>query len=524
MDHDSPSIVSDDDESWSFRDAHNFLEALRPSTPSRVPKTSQPTLLGYDPSEFNPKASVPISLGDFSRLYKFCGIQPNSPPRTHHESTEFLSSSTSSSNPDLYSTSPSSVPDENISDSDLVTGVKSVRWRDEVPGLNISESRRRSTHASVEDIDYNELFRLLENDSEADEAQNHIAGLRSNQHSSSLSKEELKKFRGKTSSYGKTKITDFLPASIAPKKDKDLDLSLPAPPPIPATPTDFFDSRQIRPIYTLTATEKKARIIKKLLQRNLLQPLTNTASVISQWGGNHDPNGIHVFVDLSNIIIGFYTQLKLDRGLPKNALFKQPLISYHSLAFLLERGRPVAHRVAAGSHPSQVPKRPEYMAEAEKCGYQMAILEPVYKPKTPTSNKKRNGRGHGYATTSGLSSGSDAQTSSIPQRAEQCVDEILHLKMIESILTAPKPSIMVLASGDAAEAEYSGGFFKYVELALQKGWKVELVAWTSGLSQEYQSRSFLKKWEGKFTIIPLDDFAEELLAMYATWYPPSTVY
>ena len=74
---------------------------------------------------------------------------------------------------------------------------------------------------------------------------------------------------------------------------------------------------------------------------------------------------------------------------------------------------------------------------------------------------------------------------------------------------------MVLASGDAAEAEYSGGFLKNVERALIKGWKVELVAWSAGLSQDYQSPGFLKKWKGKFKIIALDDFSEELLALYS---------
>lgn len=77
---------------------------------------------------------------------------------------------------------------------------------------------------------------------------------------------------------------------------------------------------------------------------------------------------------------------------------------------------------------------------------------------------------------------------------------------------------MVLASGDAAEAEYSGGFLKTVERALKIGWNVEVVAWKNGLSYEYRSTSFLKKWEGRFMVIELDDFSEEMLAMYADVY------
>ena len=92
------------------------------------------------------------------------------------------------------------------------------------------------------------------------------------------------------------------------------------------------------------------------------------------------------------------------------------------------------------------------------------------------------------------------------------------MKLLESLVDTQKPTTIVLASGDAAEAEYSGGFLKNVERALQKGWKVELVAWSSGLSQEYRSREFLKRWKERFTIIELDDFSEELLGLYTSPY------
>jgi len=80
-----------------------------------------------------------------------------------------------------------------------------------------------------------------------------------------------------------------------------------------------------------------------------------------------------------------------------------------------------------------------------------------------------------------------------------------------------------LASGDAAEAEYSGGFLKNVERALSKGWKVELVSWSQGLSTEYRSKPFLKKWKDSFEIIELDDFSEELLAIYCAKFATVSV-
>src|SRR5215469_4561381 len=78
------------------------------------------------------------------------------------------------------------------------------------------------------------------------------------------------------------------------------------------------------------------------------------------------------------------------------------------------------------------------------------------------------------------------------------VDEILHMKLLESLVDTSTPSTIVLASGDAAESEYSGGFLKNVERALLKGWKVELVAWHDGLSHDYRSKDFQRRWEGKF--------------------------
>lgn len=108
-----------------------------------------------------------------------------------------------------------------------------------------------------------------------------------------------------------------------------------------------------------------------------------------------------------------------------------------------------------------------------------------------------------------------------PKPDKNSVDEILQMKMLESLLDFEEPSTIVLASGDAAEAEYSGGFVKVVERFLRKGWKVELFAWSDGLSMEYRSKSFLRRWVGKFRIIELDHFAEVLLALYTETYSES---
>lgn len=83
--------------------------------------------------------------------------------------------------------------------------------------------------------------------------------------------------------------------------------------------------------------------------------------------------------------------------------------------------------------------------------------------------------------------------------------------MMESIVDATAPSTMVLATGDAAEAEYSGGFLKMVERALNKGWKVELASFRDTTSGAYKSREFRKKWGKQFRRVELDDFVEFLV-------------
>jgi hypothetical protein len=89
------------------------------------------------------------------------------------------------------------------------------------------------------------------------------------------------------------------------------------------------------------------------------------------------------------------------------------------------------------------------------------------------------------------------------------------------LVDARDPSTIVLASGDAAEAEFSGGFLRCVERALSKGWNVEVIAWKEGLSREYRSHSFAGKWGRRFKVIELDDFCEEMLALYISKHSPA---
>ena len=203
-------------------------------------------------------------------------------------------------------------------------------------------------------------------------------------------------------------------------------------------------------------------------------------------------------------MIGFHDALKAARGLPITTRIRRQSISFHNLSLILERGRPAAKRVLVGSDNFPA------ITEAKLIGYEINILERVHKAKelTPRQKKFRNGNG-----TSGQSSGSETNATHAPEKwVEQAVDEILHLKMLESVVDAKQPATIVLATGDAAEAEYSQGFLKMVERALEKGWKVELISFRHNTSGAYKRKDFRTRWTQQFRIIELDEFIEELLS------------
>ncbi|WEW60607.1 hypothetical protein PRK78_006094 [Emydomyces testavorans] len=275
---------------------------------------------------------------------------------------------------------------------------------------------------------------------------------------------------------------------------------------------------QVKPKLTGSAAEKKADLIKLLRECHAEQSLHLANPKICDpafTSSNTSPNGIHVFVDTSNVMVGFHDRIKIARDIPINARVPRLALSFHNLSLILERGRPVCKRVLVGS--DRIPP----IDEAEKLGYETNILVRVQKVKEASPRKKkslcrRDATGtkcNGNAQQE-KSSGSETVLKPVPEKwVEQAVDEILHLKMLESIVDTDQPSTAVLVTGDAAEAEYSAGFLKMVERALQKGWTVELVSFSSTISRAYSRAEFKCKWRSKFSIIELDKYAEYLLDM-----------
>jgi hypothetical protein len=229
--------------------------------------------------------------------------------------------------------------------------------------------------------------------------------------------------------------------------------------------------------------------------------------------------GIHVFVDASNIMIGLKDMLRRN-GVPPFDL------SFDSLALLMERRRPVAKRVSASSHreAAPLPHVTKLVDTSKAVGYENNVKEQVYIIREDSERKKffkevdRIGWTKATQRRHGNGSGSDSETNlaapktpSTPKWVEQGVDEILHLKMCQSIIDAEVPTTIVLATGDGAEAEHSDGFLAQVERALKKGWKVELLSWKQQINGGYKNKHFRAKWSDKFRIIELDDYLESLI-------------
>lgn len=219
---------------------------------------------------------------------------------------------------------------------------------------------------------------------------------------------------------------------------------------------------------------------------------------------------IHVFVDNSNIYIGFRkfcekrkekNKEKKEKGKEKinvdqqdqpnqqnsKSKMKMPftnrkqMLSYPTLFnSIIERGRNVARRELVASLPLF-----QNLDEAKNSGYNVSELKLVDKGGKGDKGKK-----------------------------EQCVDELLQLKIFDSLLYHT-PGTLVLASGDGNDGEYfQGGFHKCVTKALEMGWKVEIISWKNLLSQNFLDKKFLSKWQGQYQVIFLDDFAEELGCAY----------
>lgn len=263
--------------------------------------------------------------------------------------------------------------------------------------------------------------------------------------------------------------------------------------------TKLFRTKELprRPIYD--AASRLINVTKKLADRFPDDYLASTTTPVpgsprlkiiqKSYGlkAAYEPSNrsTYIFVDSSNIYLGFQKQVQESLTRNRKAT-KRPSMDLDVLNTILERNRPNARKVLVGSRPLL-----QNWDKAEKSlGYEVSMLERIVKPepeglpRTPYPSK--------------------------PRKAEQGVDELIHMKMLETLLDAPHAATMVLATGDANVAQYSEGFFSVVLRALARGWKVEVVSFRKGLSALWKDKAFRKEYEGRVSIVELDEFLEEL--------------
>jgi hypothetical protein len=255
---------------------------------------------------------------------------------------------------------------------------------------------------------------------------------------------------------------------------------------------------------TPTVEDRRRTLVQKLISKypdeiNQIVPppsLSPTSSaylesLVAPAGNSPD---LHIFIDNSNILIGFYDTYKTAHKIT-DPFMRAPKFDFHAFSTIIERGRPAARKILVGSNPLVQP-----VTLAQHLGYEVSILERV------VDTSKRLVPGSPYSSDS-------ATRTPREKKKEQAVDEVLHLKILECLLDVATPATIVLATGDAAPAEFSreGGFLKCIQRALMRGWHVELVCWKKSMSRLWRDKLFRIQWRDTFSVIELDDYVDELV-------------
>ncbi|KIW89113.1 uncharacterized protein Z519_09965 [Cladophialophora bantiana CBS 173.52] len=488
---------------WDLNDAIKLLNRLALKNPD--PAVSHELIVHCNNDQVANDTSGG-SLGDFSFVWDFLG-RPHT--ADEQQATELVK----------YK-----VNDEPVAEIDLNPLNKGVRWRDEVDGAdledNVEPPNNKATAAYIrnqkraarrarakERAEYLVPQQKTVSDTSDLESGEELESLRRSPDRRAVIDGILGRSRPGLRDHSSPPTSPSPPKAEIRTPKRDLAVSNPfvwATSPV-STPSKHT---VIIPCDGLTPKARKQALITELIRRHpeekrylknsgLLEPAftpLNTSDI-----------GIHVFVDISNISIGFHDCLKLARGMSRETRLKRVPLSFHNFSLILERGRPCAKRVLVGSD--------KYAAiqQAKSIGYETNILERVHKAKELTPRQKKY-----QSRSGGETSGSETNTGlpsfSGPEKwVEQAVDEILHLKILESLVDAQKPSTIVLATGDAAEAEYSDGFLRMVERALEKGWCVELVSFKLNTSSLYKKKVFRARWGQMFKLVEMDPFVEFLI-------------
>ncbi|KAL2210644.1 hypothetical protein CC79DRAFT_1366028 [Sarocladium strictum] len=217
-------------------------------------------------------------------------------------------------------------------------------------------------------------------------------------------------------------------------------------------------------------------------------------------------NGIHVFLDMSNINISFQQALRNRYKLAENARFVPlPQLNLSFLTEILVRGREV-NILNAGCSVQPGRSEPHFVRDLRNLDYHVDLRERK-RTEEPTRTPQKG-------SYSQYSSSDEMSLRKQVRYVEDLVDETLQTRIAESVMEHfSTPGTLIIATGDAKPAKYSDGFFTYADRALKMGWHVEVVSWRTSLSYSWRNPEWTAQWGDRFRVIELDDFLDDLLTL-----------
>jgi len=155
-------------------------------------------------------------------------------------------------------------------------------------------------------------------------------------------------------------------------------------------------------------------------------------------------DNVHIFWDNTNIFLSAIdTAYEFEPQMPRVGI----RVYWKHLYQLVAKNREAVTKVIAGSVP---PQAADLWAYAEQLGFNTTLLQRVE---------------NGYGI-----------------QREQTVDEMLHLRIANTLLRYRTPETMILLSGDGRESKTGTSFPGQLRFALELGWNVEVYSWRVSLN------------------------------------------
>ena len=127
----------------------------------------------------------------------------------------------------------------------------------------------------------------------------------------------------------------------------------------------------------------------------------------------------------------------------------------------------------------------------------IALATNSSKPVTSSGSATPASANHPHAVQAPLVCGSGCM-----RYRKQDVNKLLQLKLLQVVSTVDVPppgSMIVLVTGDGNVSQFNKeGFHSCMRTVLKKGWRVELYAWESGLSQAWVREFTEGSWASRF--------------------------